>query len=301
MEITTNNRLEAEAKALEKRIASRLHGKPLLSKLTREEEAELFSMVRQGGYCARTLIFELTKREALWLAKEHLQGAYEEDIKSEIMDALWCCIGKFRPESGNRFRSYYPTVVENAAKRARKLLPATMATPETAIDEKAAIYNMEQDMLTKPENRMHLELYATSQYYEIPACDLAEATGLGEKRVKLLRMHQPFGESLDCFFDPDGIEREDDASRLADTSLADDALCQQDFADEVSRALAGFSERDRAIFRALYPLSSEAPMSKGELAQAYGMSPQRVGQIEQKMLAHLRNSPEMRFYADKCA
>jgi RNA polymerase primary sigma factor len=87
---------------------------------------------------------------------------------------------------------------------------------------------------------------------------------------------------------------DDDASTLGhflQDSNADDPLesvTQSMIREKVAKVLSGLPEREREILRLRYGLVSGQPMTLEEIAGRFGLSRERVRQIEAKALGRLR-------------
>ena len=119
--------------------------------------------------------------------------------------------------------------------------------------------------------------------------EIAEEVGLTEQRVRevrdamqeLVSLDRPIGEDGDATMgdliaDVDGIDP-------ADTALEGDALSQ------IDAALRELEERERLILILRFGLGGEEPMTLEEIGEHFGLTRERIRQMQNRALAKLRH------------
>ena len=74
-----------------------------------------------------------------------------------------------------------------------------------------------------------------------------------------------------------------------DASMADVGLVNESLKAEIEQALKILTERERNVVRAFFGIG-EPEMTLDEIGNKYGLTRERVRQIKEKALRHLRNS-----------
>ena len=74
-----------------------------------------------------------------------------------------------------------------------------------------------------------------------------------------------------------------------DAPQADNALVMESLREEISRALKTLNERERNVIKAFYGIN-QPEMTLEEIGNKYGLTRERVRQIREKAIRHLRNN-----------
>ncbi len=128
--------------------------------------------------------------------------------------------------------------------------------------------------------------------------EVADTLGITRERLGELRMAGREVTSLDRTVGEDGdttlgeLVRDDEApdpQRCAETELA---------RTELSATLAGLHERERGVMELRYGLSGADPLTLEEIGELYGVTRERIRQIEKTVIAKLRHPSHARRLAD---
>jgi RNA polymerase sigma factor (sigma-70 family) len=128
--------------------------------------------------------------------------------------------------------------------------------------------------------------------------EVAEAMGLSGERLQELRLAGREITSLDRT-----VGEESDTT-LGDLVRDDDALDPEREAashvarKEVALALSHLQERERGVLELRYGLTGEEPRTLEEIGELYGVTRERIRQIEKKTLAKLRHPSRARRLRD---
>ncbi len=140
-------------------------------------------------------------------------------------------------------------------------------------------------------NRVSKEVSRFEQEHERrPSIDeIVAEVDLPEEKVKDAMKLNGKHVSMDAPF----LEGEDssllDVLPNEDSPSADEALDQQSLKVEVERALATLSERERNIISCFFGIDSPE-MTLEEIADKFGLTRERVRQIKEKAIRHLRSN-----------
>jgi RNA polymerase primary sigma factor len=133
---------------------------------------------------------------------------------------------------------------------------------------------------------------------EATDAEIAEALGLSVDRLLELRLAGREVTSLDRTVGEEGD------TTLGDLVPDDDAPDPSDVATsgvartELATALAGLHERERGVLELRYGLTDGEPRTLEEIGALYGVTRERIRQIEKKTLAKLRHPAHARGLAD---
>jgi RNA polymerase primary sigma factor len=122
--------------------------------------------------------------------------------------------------------------------------------------------------------------------------EVADQSGLTAQQVDAVRRAARTHISIHAF------EGEDDvglAERLADNAVPiDDLTAENDWCEEVRRALECLPERERVVLAARFGLDRTTPATLADVGARLNVSRERARQIEQEALASLQNDPVLR-------
>ncbi len=124
--------------------------------------------------------------------------------------------------------------------------------------------------------------------YRAETMELAIMTGLEERQV-LRALNMPIASSLDAKIGEDGEDDmynyHPDESQKPSFDIAQNSLLK----NNISQALATLSEREREIIELRYGLNGEDTYTQEEIGKKYGLTRQRIEQIESKAMRKLRH------------
>jgi RNA polymerase sigma-32 factor len=250
--------------------------------LSREEEEQLTKeFVESGDLEVAKQLVQANLRLVVKIAMEY-RNSYQNilDLIQEGNVGLMRAVSMYDPTKGAKL-SYYASWWIKSYILKFLLDNFRLIKIGTTADQKKLFYNLskERDRLAAqgivPDTKM-----------------IAENLGVSEKSVELMsqRLSSTGGEvSLDT---PIG---EDKSSTLGDTIIADDQNLEdmighnqeiEILKDNLGEFIGGLKERDKEIFEAR--LMSEVPLSLQAIADNYGVSRERIRQIEERLLKSLK-------------
>ena len=245
-------------------------------RISHDQEIELGKRVQAGDKEAVNQLVKANLRLVLKIAKEYQNlGLEYMDLVSEGNLGLIRAAEKFDPEYGCRFSTLCAIWVRQFIRRALANQGRTVRLPVYLVDH---IQKM---------RRAEIEL---NRRLKRPPMDeeLAEATGMTLEKIQLMKRSQKASFSLD---EDDNEEVRSLHERLADeNSPAPDvaATCDHDFA-YIEKAMHILDERECDIVRQRYGIGTGKNRSLGEIAKDYGLTRERIRQIQKTALNKLRS------------
>ncbi len=262
-----------ESEALEKYLQE-ISKEELISA---EEEIELAQRIRQGDQNALDRLVKANLRFVVSVAKQYQnQGMSLTDLINEGNMGLLKAAQKFDETRGFKFISYAvwwirQSILQALAEQSRIVrLPLNQVGAVNKINR--AANRFEQEHERKPST---LEL---SYDTDLPVDKIDEAMAANTRHVSV---DAPFSESDDSSL-LDLLTNDDIPD--TDSSLVDESL-----KTEVSQALMTLSERERNIVKAFFGIG-QPEMTLDEIGMKFGLTRERVRQIKEKALRHLRNN-----------
>tara|TARA_B100001121_G_C18682505_1_gene619248 strand:+ start:929 stop:1720 length:792 start_codon:yes stop_codon:yes gene_type:complete len=246
-------------------------------RISHDQEIELGKRVQAGDKEAVNQLVKANLRLVLKIAKEYQNlGLEYMDLVSEGNLGLIRAAEKFDPEYGCRFSTLCAIWVRQFIRRALANQGRTVRLPVYLVDH---IQKM---------RRAEIEL---NRQLKRPPMDeeLAEATGMTLEKIQLMKRSQKASFSLD---EDENEEVRSLHERLADeNSPAPDvaATCDHDFA-YIEKAMDILDERECDIVRQRYGIGTGKNRSLGEIAKDYGLTRERIRQIQKTALNKLRSA-----------
>ncbi len=250
--------------------------------LTEAERAELEEIIKRGETARQRLIRANLRLVVSVAARYRGYGVPLADLIQEGNMGLMHAIDKFDPERGNKFSTYATWWIRHAVGRAiadqgRTIrLPVHMAEKIRKVKETA--FRLAQESGVEPTTA------------EIGA----ELNMPPEKVEQLLRFAQhpvsfeaPIGDEEDDATVGDFLP--DDESESPYESLMDSAL-----REELSEALSTLTPREVKILKLRYGLTDGREHTLEEVGQKYGLTRERIRQIEKEALRKLRHPSRSR-------
>lgn len=246
--------------------------------LTAEEEQRLTVLVKQGDSRARERMIQSNLKLVVSIAKGYLNNSKLSflDLIQEGNTGLIEAVDRFNPELGYRFSTYATYWIKQAIGKASNSASRVVRIPA----------NMMRDITAM--NRTSKEL-TQALLREPTTAEIAEAIGVPEEKIKKLKLVISDPVSMDLALS------EDDDATLGDLIADPDAvgvaqeMIEEEKVEAIDAVLGSLSERERQVLILRHGLRGTRPTTLEEIGKQFGLSKERIRQIEEDALRKLRN------------
>ena len=250
--------------------------------LTHEEETELAVKAKNGDKAARERLINSNLRFVVSVAKKFRgQGLPLLDLINEGNIGLITAIDKFEPDKGYHFISYAVWWIRQSIMKAISEKSRAVRLPLNRSNELMQIQKAQKSL-------MH-EMEKTAPTTE----EIAGITGLDEKLVdELLSISQ----DIVSFDSP--VRKDDESDSTFGDFIEDEAdgpeaqVMDSSLRDEVNAILSVLTDKERDIIAMRFGLDGAKPKSLKEIGEGYGLTKERIRQIEKRALEKLRAASE---------
>lgn len=247
------------------------------SMLSAEKEVELANRIAEGDQSAKNKLVEANLRLVVSLAR-HYQGCglSYQDLIQEGNIGLIKAAEKFDVSKGFRFSTYASWWIKQALSRAIADQSRTIRIPVHMTENINKFKKTERELLSKLNREPKVK-------------EIADAMGISEKQAKEIQSYIVEPTSLDI-----QVGDDDDTtigSFIEDTHFVnpESAYIKESNGDVVNAVLDTLSDREANILRLRFGIGGKKAMTLEEVGKEYGLTRERIRQIEAKALRKLRH------------
>ena len=244
--------------------------------LTQDEEIALAKRIKRGDQAAREHMIKANLRLVVKIAREYEgMGLPLLDLINEGNIGLMKAVERFKTERGAKFSTYASLWIKQSMRRALTNLSKTIRLPVHVVDKLARI--------RKSEVKLHdaLDREPTDE-------EVAEDMELDVRRVRRYRDAARAPVSLDAPIDEDGTASVADLVADAHANAPFSELLKHTDNEMLRAALETLDPRAREVLALRFGLGDDEPRTLEELGGHFGVTRERVRQIQEEALEKLR-------------
>jgi len=248
--------------------------------LTAEDERELAGLIEQGDAAARERMIESNLRLVVKIAKRYInRGLPFLDLIEEGNIGLIKAVEKFKVSKGCRFSTYATWWIRQSIERSIVNQSRTIRLPVHVADDINTLVKVSRELVQRLKRDPDIEEIAAAL-----GTDINHVRRLMILVKKTYSMEHPLGEGNDYSL----------IDTIEDKKLVDSANKIEDLDrfTHVMNWMEDLNENEREVLALRFGLEDRDPQTLDTIGKKFGVTRERIRQIEAKSLAKLRKSME---------
>lgn len=242
------------------------------------EEVELAALIQQGDQRAREKMIKANLRLVVKIAHDYSNfGLPLLDLISEGNIGLIKAVERFDPNKGGKLSTYAAWWIKQSIKRALANQSKTIRLPVHLVDKIAKMRRtaaeMEEEFGRAPTDE-----------------ELAYELGMSVNKVAHLKSVSVRPTSLDAPVGEDETTQFGDLIGDENSVSPFESLKEKSILNDLGRMLDELDQREAEIIRLRFGIGGEKPLTLEEVGEMFGITRERVRQLQNMALARMRRS-----------